>query len=1364
MEGDDGSILKANRKSSVNKISKTGKVMKGRPPKIIAHSAGEARHITERKRVEVELLKLRKAVVASGEVIFMADRDGLFTFVNPEFTRLYGYTAAEVVGKTTPRILKSGVMKPEDYGIFWQTLLNKQVVKRELINKTKDGRFVTVGISVNPILDDGQNITGFLAIQRDITESKKKDQRLRIQYAVTSILMEAETFDDAIQRIFKVICDGLGWKRGEFWSTVLDSDTKTNSLRCTQSYSSPSTAFQEFEKITRSMTFQIGVGLPGRVWASGRPLWIEDVTKDKLFPRAPIAAKEGIHMGIGFPVMVEKEVMGVMEFFDDNISKPDDNLLQTFESIGAQIGQYYKRKRAEEALEKSAEEYRNLIDTMNEGLAVQDKDGMLVFINKQACGMLGYAPEEVIGKPVMIFFDEENQKILREQMARRRKGEYQRYEITWTCKDGGKVHTIMAPRPLFDEQGNFKGSVAVFTDITERKRVEEALKVSEEYATNIIESSLDMIIAVDKDRIIIQLNKAAQETFGYRPEEILGKHVDTLYANPEIGLKVHKTTIEKGRCVQEIVNKRKNGEVFPSLLASSILKDSRNRTIGVMGVSRDISERKRTEEAIAQQGIKYETMLSTITEGFWLVDEQGRLLDVNDAYCSMSGYSKEELLQFSIQDLETAESPEETARHIQAIMEKGTDRFESKHRSKDGRVYDVEISTAFWLEKKRFFVFIQDISNRKRVEEALRENEKILRESQSIAGLGSYVMDIPTGIWKSSKVLDKIFGIDETFTRSVEGWASLIHPDGREPLLNYFQDEVLAKHARFDKEYKIIRKEDGEERWVQGIGELEFDSQNKPTKMIGSILDITERKLAESELKESEGKYRSLVNNINDGFFIADLEGNITFANEALARIQGYKSKDDIIGKHFSDFIPPGLQDKMMAQRRRSFETGKMETLEVPIIKADGTTGFIELKPSPLLEGDKIIGDMGVIRDVTERKKLEEQMRQVQKMESIGTLAGGIAHDFNNILGIIMAYSSLLQHGKLGAKELPDTVGTILKATERGAALVKQILTFARKTDVSVGAVQVNYMIKELISMLHRTFPKTIEFDVELSKSLPIISIDAGQLNQTLMNLCVNARDAIMEANPAGKSQGRIAIRTTTLSGRELSKKFPEASAGEYVEVSISDTGKGMDEQTKQRAFEPFFTTKEKGKGTGLGLAVVYGVVQNHSGFIDLQTELGRGTRFSLYFPVPKEGAFKARVDGNERLEVLGGDETILVVEDEEALRNLLENVLKAKGYTVLTAVNGLKAVEVFARNKDTIHLVLSDQGLPKLSGSEAFIRMKQVNPKVKAILASGFIEPNQKSEIFKSGVKEFIQKPYDPDEVLRRVRQVLDIKEETLS
>ncbi len=396
------------------------------------------------------------------------------------------------------------------------------------------------------------------------------------------------------------------------------------------------------------------------------------------------------------------------------------------------------------------------------------------------------------------------------------------------------------------------------------------------------------------------------------------------------------------------------------------------------------------------------------------------------------------------------------------------------------------------------------------------------------------------------------------------------------------------------------------------------------------------------------------------------------------------------------------------------------------------------------------------VRERRERVKAEERLRlseeqllHAQKMESIGILAGGIAHDFNNILGIILGYASVLRDGNVDSRQA-KSLDAMIAAVERGTALVRQLLTFARKTDVIFAPISVNEAVEEVLSLCTGTFPKTIVFSRTLDINIPAIIADRTQIHQALLNLCINARDAM----PQG---GTLRISTCTRSSAEVAKRLPDSHADTYVCVSVADTGTGMDQATLARIFEPFFTTKSEEKGTGLGLAIVYGVVRSHQAQIDVESEVGKGSTFHLFFPVAAPAETAATPPAAVQKEASGGNETILLVEDEESLAVLAKLILEDKGYRVLSARDGVEALDVYRRHALEIDLVLTDLGLPKLNGWEAYLKMKGIRADVATIIATGYTDPQSKSEMLQSGVKQIVQKPYVPKTLLQAVRDTLD-------
>lgn len=387
------------------------------------------------------------------------------------------------------------------------------------------------------------------------------------------------------------------------------------------------------------------------------------------------------------------------------------------------------------------------------------------------------------------------------------------------------------------------------------------------------------------------------------------------------------------------------------------------------------------------------------------------------------------------------------------------------------------------------------------------------------------------------------------------------------------------------------------------------------------------------------------------------------------------------------------------------------------------------------------------------RFELERELMQSQKMESLGTLASGIAHDFNNILAIISGYSELGE--RRSASHMPELVKcfeAISLASKRGALLVSQLLTFARKTETVFRSVDINHLIAEITLFFTETFPKTIRISTDFQKDIPPIFADVTQLHQVFMNLCVNARDAM----PAG---GTIAISTRVLENSAVAPKFPKAAAQRYLAIGVSDTGCGMDEKTKRKIFDPFFTTKEPTKGTGLGLALVHSIIENHHGMIDVESEPGKGSVFHLYLPVEEAVAEYKEPEKDVRLYTSGGTGTILLIEDESLIIDMVQAVLGCKGYTILVARDGEEGVAMFSRHQKEIAVVLSDFGLPKLRGDEVVRRIKEIDPKAKIILVSGFFDPGVRTDMARIGVSRLLQKPFTFAELDGSLRSVIDAK-----
>jgi len=734
-----------------------------------------------------------------------------------------------------------------------------------------------------------------LVLASIISEARRAEQRLQVQDAISRILAESPGLQDAAPQIIQVLCERAGWDFGAIWNI----DRAANELRCVEVWHIPSMQAPHFEADTKQRRFTLGTGLPGRVWSTGKPAWISDVTTDSNFPRAPVADKDGLHGAFGFPIKLGNETLGVIECISREVREPDDHFLQMVSDIGGQIGQFMERKRAEDDLRAQRTQLRAVTDITPVLLAQYSRDLRYTFVNRAYAAMLGLTPEQIIGRPIPDIIGAEAFETIRPH-----------------------AETVLQGRPV-------------------------------EYEAEI-------------------------------PHERLGSRFVRVVYTPD-------------------------------------------------------------------------------------KDEQGQ----------------------------------------------------------------------------------------------------------------------------------------------VRGW-------------------------------------------------------------IASINDITERKRADELLRQ--------------------VKDELVKANEEL-------------------------------ERRVQERTADLEQANAALIET-----------------------------LDEQKSLEGQLRQAQKMEIIGTLAGGIAHDFNNILNIICGYATLIGQQSTADQQINESLKVIDEQIKRGATVVRQLLTVARKTETHLAPADANDLVLTFSELIKQAFPKTITVTLDLDPKLPPVLADPNQMSQALLNICVNARDAM----PRG---GKLTIRTQLIDENKMRERL-KTDTSACVCIVISDTGIGMQNDVRARIFEPFFTTKGVGEGTGLGLAIVYGIVRAHTGFVDVESEPGQGTTFRLFLPIFQsrenlnaDETTRGNAPGREQANRRG---TVLVVEDDDAMVYLLKKLLPQAGYQILAATDGAEAIDLYLKHQEEIDVVLLDLGLPKVTGLDVIHKLKEHNPNVKIVVATGYLEPELKSEIFRAGVKDCLSKPYLIHDVLERLGSLI--------
>jgi PAS domain S-box-containing protein len=1032
-----------------------------------------------------------------------------------------------------------------------------------------------------------------------------------------------------------------------------------------------------------------------------------------------------------------------------------------------------ERKQSEVALRESEEKYRSFFENSMDAILLATPDGKILSANHAACEMFGYLEEELIKLGRSGIMDITDPRLSAFLSERELKGKA-RSELTLIRKDGTRFPSEISSANFKSREDQESASIIIH-DITTRKHAEEALRQSEEKFRCLFESSWDAIMIMEPpswnfttgNPATVKMFEAKneEEFVSHGPWELSPDRQPDGRASAEKSKEMIEAAMREGSHFFEWTHRRIGGKEFPADVL--LTRMERNGKMILQATVRDITERKLVEEKVHKQEETLRLAVDATADGIWDWDIQTNKEFFSPRWCEIIGYSIDDPEFLHTYDSWASRiHPEDKDYVITSLtnhLEKGfTYDVEFRHLHKSGEYrWQKSLGKAIRNESNkpvRMVGCIRDITERKRAEEKLSESEVKYRSILQSATDAIVTAD-NNGIiigWNSGA--ERIFGYSytEAAGQSLTSLMPLFHRDGHTIGMKRVQSggdqHVIGKTVELEglrKDNSVFPIELSLSIWETKAGHF----------FTGIIRDITERKQAEESLRESEDRFRTLYENATIGLYRTAPDGTILLANKKLVKMLGYTSFQQLAERNLEkDGFESSSQRKEFLEKIE--RDGEVNGHDAKWILQNGNAIFV-------LESARAIRDAqgktmyydGTVEDNTERRQMEEGLRQMQKLEGLGTLAGGIAHDFNNILGIILAYITSTKRFKDDTKKLDLAVDTIVKAVERGKTLVQQILTFARKTETAFGAVDVNDVVMEIMTMIMETFPQNLTYGQNYDKAVPYINADRSQLYQVLLNLCVNARDAM----PKG---GVLIINTCIVSSIRLCNRHPEAVASSYVCIEVIDTGEGMTEETQKRIFEPFFTTKEIGKGTGLGLAVVFGIVKIHKGFIDVESELGNlpagkagGTTFRVYLPASRAAEPISVKDEETLEEIPGGTETLLVVEDEEMLMMSLRMVLVEKGYKVLSTGDGLAGVNMYKERKKEIAVVLTDLGLPKMNGMEVCAHIKKINPSARLIVATGYLDPEMKEEFLKAGIQNFLLKPYDLKQVLKVIRAVLDGK-----
>lgn len=1121
---------------------------------------------------------------------------------------------------------------------------------------------------------------------------------------------------------------------------------------------------------------------------------------------------------------------------------------------------------------------------------LMDTTGRILDVNRIYCNLIGYTRDELLTMTVTDVEVAESQQQTSRRFKEISKRGYGHFETQHRTRNGDIIDLEISARYLSREGG---GYVIFLREITERKRQEQKLIDEQERFRAFFDNAPIGKCMTAPDGRLQEVNSALCDLLGYDAD-----HLTTLNFN-EI---THPDDIEKSReCVRSLLAGEKescrmekryqtrDGRYIWTDVTTKLLHDDEGQPRFFLTNIFDISKQQETElrlresiEALAESNRRLEGAQEVgkiasyeydlVTNTYWATNEAKRIygysLDLEEfSYDDVwRCIPDKEFVQQAWVDLIEKDKPYDIEHEI--IPASGSS---SKYISAVGKVVRDDSGNPI-----KVLGFIQDITEKYRMQAELIE-------TQQIAGLGRWELDMRDNTLRWSESICELFEVDSTsFVTSYEAFLGFVHPDDRETVSIAFLESVKTRSP-----YSLVHRlqmPDGRIKWVKELGQTFYAEDGTPLRSVGTVQDITKLQIAHEELRESDKQYRSLFDNAPVGVFKTTSEGRLLSANPALATMLGFQSVEDLlsnsedlgrqlyvdpqrlntfiveietagevtafecearitdnrviwltisarVAERFGDgsftiegfasdfterkqleqamkrsehllnltgsiasvggwemdldsmspflteevlriydlplkyhlppeqgitYYHPDDMPKVQQAFRRAVEKGEPYDMEVRFISAKGNHKWIQTIGRPLVIDGKLTKIYGSIQDITERKlaekekaQIETRLQQAQKMEAIGTLAGGIAHDFNNILSVILGYADLaIEEAPVGTK-YQGFLKEILTATNRARDLVKQILTFSRQSQVDRISMKIQPLIKEGLKMLRSSIPTTISITENIDPKSGLILADATQIHQILMNLCTNAYHAM---EPTGGTLS-VTLKNSYIDTDDQ-VELARIKAGKYVELAVSDTGIGISPDVIGSIFDPFFTTKESGKGTGMGLAIIHGIVSDYGGSITVDSELGKGSTFRVYFPLIQDGVAR---DLQEAGDLPNGSERILFVDDEEMLAEMSKQVLERLGYHVTIKSSSIEALSIFQNTPNNFDLVITDQTMPNMTGSDLARKMMQIRPDIPIILCTGFSNIIDEDSAKALGIKEFALKPLTKDALSKLIRKVLD-------
>ncbi|MCD4829334.1 MAG: PAS domain S-box protein [Candidatus Cloacimonetes bacterium] len=1351
-----------------------------------------------RKRVaelEAGEQRYRAALYGIGDGMIVIDTSGNVQQMNPIAEQLTGWNEDKACGQHIDEVFRlvdintrATVESPVARVLRDETASN---LDQYTLLVSTDGAQRPISDSCAPIHSDQGGLTGVALVFRDVSEEYRMQEALQVQLNVfkhmnriNHIIQSADNLDQLLQDVMKEVLNIFGCDRA--WLLYpCDPDSPTFRIPVEQSRPEYPGAFI----LDVELPMKPGVDEVCRVaLASEGPVPYGPVFEHQIYPE--LTEQFGVQAQLVtaiIPRTGKPWLFGMHQCSHAREWSSED--IQLFRGMSRRLTDGLSSLLFLRDLEESESHFRLLTENVSDVIWTIDLSLRFTFVSPSVLQLCGFTVNEAMTRTPADFMVPESLAMALNTLNRKLKLIDAGNEEGWTpttfeaelnCKDGSTIFTRSNAKIMTGPDGKPSFVVGVTHDVTDRKWAEDSLRESHERYQNFVKNASEgiyridftvpvpidvpdeeLVVSIDKHAIVGEVNEALAKMYGLRVEDMIGRPVtDFAPAHGKGALLVVRAPKHQIKDL-ELPNVDKNGQtLYMSESYSAVVEEG--NLVRIWGMQRDITEHIQAEEALKERDMHLTSLLENPVG--YMIYRLKAGPDPMTSIVTLVSPSITDLLGIPMEDAYNVSfwyanvHPDDLPRLIKA----------NKMSSKPPFVYDEEIRFEHpekgwrWFQARSTGIPLEDdpekaewtngilidITDRKRAEEELLKEKAFIEAAlDSLSGI-FYVYDEHGNFLRWNRNFETVSGYSADEIKRMHP-ADFFPADQHAILREAIQEVFETGWASFEANCKA---KDGSTTPYHLTG-ARFEEDGVPC-LVGMGLDLTMRKRTEEALLREKAFTEAALDSLPGAFYVISKQGKYLRWNHTFERVSGYSS-DEIKDMNPMNFFLPEEHDKVRAFVRDIFEKGK-SVFETLMIAKDGSATPYNFTGARFVEdGEPCLVGMGI--DLTKRKqaeeekaRLEEQYRQAQKLESIGRLAGGVAHDLNNLLTPILGYSEILLEDAGADDVRRESLEEIVSASIRARDLVSQLLAFSRKQTLEFKHINLNALLIRFEKLLRRTIREDIAIKLIPDYSIPFIMGDAGQLEQVIMNLVVNAQDAM----PDG---GELIIETGCVELDEnYTQKKPGVAPGHYIIMVISDNGCGMDEETRRHVFEPFFTTKSKEEGTGLGLSTVYGIIKQHNGNIWLYSEPGKGATFKIYLPISGKRITKSS-STDKSLTDSGGSETILLAEDNEHVRNLAKAILTRKGYTVLEAGNGEQALHVLNSHEGTVHLLLTDVVMPEMNGRELYARVAKDNPDMKVLFMSGYTD----NVIAHRGVLDpgiaFIQKPFNVQGLTAKVREILD-------